>query len=449
MISRRNLAGLVAAGMAGSAPAATAQTPSSPGPRSREAAALRAFAETGHPRGRQAAADAAWRTQWDLFVERADRLGDGAFYAGVLKGLGWFKDGHTTAFPDDNRGAFALKAPFGVRAFDDGLYVVKARDSALPLLGGRLLAVNGTPDQEAMRRVAELWPGNNPAWGHVWGPRLLESAGGLQAVDLASDPAQTVQVEAEVEGRRVSASVRYAKDAGEGLRAASRTPSEREGWTAAFGRGNYVKPLPRSKAIYVSIDDMADLDGMTFADLTRELFAVMQRPGFERIILDLSRNGGGDNYLGEPLRKGLERSRFNRPGGLYVIVSPSTFSAAQNLTNRIERETYALFIGGPTGGAPNHYGDARPLRGEATGVTAIVSSLAWFDGYPQDERPWVLPDLPVPDTFDAWRSGRDLAIARALTHRPDAREPDPFAPQRIYYFRRASQAGAWKPWWRA
>ena len=86
--------------------------------------------------------------------------------------------------------------------------------------------------------------------------------------------------------------------------------------------------------------------------------AALGRPQVERLIIALRRNGGGDNMLAEPIRHRIQRSRFNRPGGIYVLIAPHTFSAAQNLAVRLERETFATFVGEPTSPPPNFFGDA-------------------------------------------------------------------------------------------
>jgi hypothetical protein len=138
----------------------------------------------------------------------------------------------------------------------------------------------------------------------------------------------------------------------------------------------------------------------------------MDDPAPQRVVIDLRRNGGGNNFLLEALRKRIERSRFNRPGSLYVMISPRTFSAAQNAANRLERETFALFVGEPSGRAQNHFGDAQTTVGAATGITTHISTLPWFDSYPPDKRVWIMPDLPSPAcsrtggmaTIPRWRS---------------------------------------------
>lgn len=417
--------------------------------RTHELAALQRFAEQTHPRGREAAADADWRARWDA---AADAAHDGEYVVRVRRALAWFRDGHTTVLPFEFTGgvpaplaggAFGVELPLRIRAFHDGAYVVAASPAATSLLGGAVESIGGRGVADLMRAVADTWPGN-AAWAHRWAGSVLESPAQLSALGVKFAADGTVEIVAQRDG--VAVRQRVARSApGAPLQASPRVPAAYETWRP--GASNFVHVLGDGCA-YVAIDEMDDVEGKTFEAFTREVFAVLDAPGTRRLVLDLRRNGGGNNYFGEALRKRIGRAPLDRPGGLYVLIGPRTFSAAQNLATRLERETFARFVGEPTGGAPNHYGDARPFVGAATGITAIVSSLPWFDSYPQDARPWIAPDVPVPETFADWRDGRDRALdyARADTTSAPADELDR---ERIFFFRRASQAREWRPFWRA
>lgn len=450
MITRRGLAGLTA--LSGLALAAAAQAQSAGGRRA-EIEALRRYAETTHPRGLEAAANADWRARWDALAAEADELSDGVYFHRARAALGWFKDGHTTILPFEFTGGvpaqlasgpFGLSLPVWVRVFHDGAYVVEAKEEAAPLLGARLTRMGAMGVDEFVRNWARDWPGND-AWAHRWAGRAFAPAF-LQALGAAADPAAPIVAVGELGRRRVRVELRPRAGASHDLQSLQRTQSQAEIWAAQLGLGNFTYALPEHRALYLSIDDMADVEGKTFEAFTNEAFAAMEDERAERLVIDLRRNGGGNNFLMEPLRKRILRSRFNRPGGLYVLTSPITFSAAQNPSTRLERDSFALFAGEPTGGAPNHEGDATPFVGEASGLTAIVSTLRWSDSYPMDERPWIMPDLFHPLTFADWRAGRDAALDAALAHR--AEPSDELDRARIFYFRRPSQEQAWTPFWR-
>lgn len=458
MWTRREIVGVMTTGVLAPAvyarPGTTATPGAAPLTRSAESAAFRSFAETTHPRGCDAASDHAWRTHWDALAVDADRLSDGAYFQRVRRGLGWFRDGHTTVLPFEfvggipaqlSKGPFRLSLPVDVRVFHDGAWIAAAGDEASPLLGTRVEKVGRLSAAELIGALAVDWPGNN-AWAHRWSAGVFVTPAFLQAMGAIDDPEMPVVLETtgrDARQRRIAVPARERETAE--LLPVDRRTTAREEWAKAAGGGNYVRVI-EGVVGYLSLDDMDDVEGKTFEALTREVFAVLDRPDVRRLVIDLRRNGGGNNFHGEALRKRIGRSRLNHPGGLYVLIGPRTFSAAQNLANRLERETFAIFVGEPTGGAPNHYGDARIHAGAVTGITAIVSSLPWFDSYPQDQRPWIMPDLPVAETFVDWRDGHDRALTTAIEHTTDA-VADDLSRDRTFYFRRDSQVRDWSPFW--
>lgn len=418
-------------------------------PRRNEVEALRRFAETTHPRGREAAANEDWRARWNSLAAEAHTLSEGAYFVRTRRALGWFKDGHTTVLPFEFTGGpppgpHRLGLPIRVRAFHDGLYINAAKDEGAPLRGARVTRIAGTDAVALMRSVADQWCGND-AWAHRWAGSQFSSPALLQGLGIVNDPAAPIVVEAMRGTRRLRATLRPREGARDDLQEMDRTPSQRETWERAAGVGKYVRV--EGRAVYISCNDMDDVEGKTFADFTRECFAAMDATTTDRLIFDVRRNGGGNNFWPEALRKRMLRSRFNRPGALYVLTSPFTFSAAQNPTTRLERDSFALFVGEPTGGAPNHYGDARPFQGEASGLTSLVSTLPWFDSYPQDEREWILPDLPAPVTFADARDGADRALDIAMSHTTNA-AADELDRARVFFYERDSQKAGWSPFWR-
>lgn len=419
-----------------------AQTQTKPS-QAADAAALRAFAVETHPRGREAAADPTWRDRWDALIAGADAMDAATYVMAVKACLAWFADGHTTlVIGAITAPGFDLRLPIQVRPLEDGLFVGSAKDEGLPLLGARLTAVEGVPVEAFARQFVRDWPANNPAWGHHdLGLALLPAImrGSRLTPHKAFDA--PVLLDAEREGVAIRATLVPRTDGSQGRQPLPRAPLPIEAMRPA-GVPNFVRVLDGGVAL-IAFDSLSEDLEATLA-FVRECFGVIEDPAVRRVILDLRRNGGGNNFLGEGLRKHLERSRFNRPGGLYVLISPQTFSAAQNLANRLERETYALFIGQPSGGAPNHYGDARPFTG--LGYTAIVSSLPWFDSYPMDTRRWIMPDVVTPDVFADWVAGRDRALEAALAHTTDD-VPDDLTQQRTFPYERPSQSASWTPFW--
>ena len=79
------------------------------------------------------------------------------------------------------------------------------------------------------------------------------------------------------------------------------------------------------------------------------------------------------------------------------------------LVNDLEQYTDAVFVGEPTGGKINHYGDSRRITLPNSGVTVRVSTL-WWQGDERDKRPWKAPDIAAEPTFADYRANRDPAL---------------------------------------
>ncbi len=206
-----------------------------------EVEALRRFAESRHPRGREAAADADWRSRWDKLQAESDWLSDGAYLVRLRRALGWFRDGHTTVMPFEFTGVpeplaggpFSRGLPLHVRVFHDGAWIVATAPATAALSGARITRVGRMSDVELMRAFAEQWPGND-AWAHRWSAEAFFPAH-LEALGAVDDASAEVNVEAVVGARTSRLSVKPAANHEPELRAPARTQSDVERWASSAG----------------------------------------------------------------------------------------------------------------------------------------------------------------------------------------------------------------------
>lgn len=373
-----------------------------------------------HPEGLSYAGNTEFTAFAAKLAGSADKLDLADYIIQLHKLFSFIHDGHTAVLSLGMQAEpFTLRMPILVRPFADGLYIVEAKDEALSLLGGRLVSVNGVPVEQVLRAYVDGAQGDNSAFAMRWSSFLFSFPGwlhGLGFADGAYHSPITMQVETE-SGDTVSAELRPRAGANMGRTPVERQLSTVEEMSRSSSSPNFVRILAEHKAVYVSLDAMDDTETKSFAEFTVEVRGALADTDTERVILDLRRNGGGNNMLPEPLRRSLVKSRFNKPGGIVVLISPNTFSAAMNLATRLERESFALFVGEPTGGRPNHFGDPKLLSGSATGVNYLISTLRWQDSMPFDDRIWLLPDIPASPSFEDYLLGRDTALDTAFSYR--------------------------------
>jgi hypothetical protein len=80
----------------------------------------------------------------------------------------------------------------------------------------------------------------------------------------------------------------------------------------------------------------------------------------------------------------------------------------------LERQTGTIFVGEPTGASPNHFGDSNLFTLPNSGATMMHSSIYWQLSDPDDDRPWIAPDIPVKLLSKDFISGRDPALETIL-----------------------------------
>ncbi len=374
-----------------------------------------------HPNGLYVATNSEFAAFANGLEERADGLTLAYYVMQLHKLFSFFADGHTAVLSlNMSAEPFVLRLPILVELFADGMYVTEAKDEALPLLGGKVLSVGGVPINEVLQRYLDGAQGDNSAFAMRWSSFLLAFPGWLHGLGIV-DGEYTTPIAIEVRlqsGAIVTADLIPRAAANEGRKSIARERSTVELMAESENSSNFVRHIAQKSAAYISVDTMQDTEQKSFSEFTSEVVDALEEPSTKRVIVDLRRNGGGNNMLAEKLRRSLARSKFNMPGGLYVLIGPRTFSAAMNFATRLERETEAIFVGEPTGGAPNHYGDAKYLVGSITGIEYLVSTVRWQDSAPFDERIWLLPDIPAVTTMEDFASGQDTALAMALAHIP-------------------------------
>ena len=138
----------------------------------------------------------------------------------------------------------------------------------------------------------------------------------------------------------------------------------------------------------------------------------------DRLVLDLRLNRGGNGELNRPILVGLIQARkVNQRGRLFTIIGRGTWSAAQFLVNELARYTETIFVGEPTGGKVNSFGDSQKITLPNSGITVRVSTL-WWQQDERDKRPWIAPQIAADLTLEDYRTNVDPALQAALAYSP-------------------------------
>lgn len=322
--------------------------------------------------------------------------------------------------------------------FSEGLWIRSASSDHASLAGKRIIGLGGRTVDEALALVGEIVGADNDFDRRLKVPIYLLMPEILQGLGLASTEGLAIET-ATADGGTESHLVPFIPWPEGGhhsiagvahdpvhLGAGSDWVDMRPAEIAAplyLSRPDdwyWMEELEEGRVVYAQFNVVGNQDDKKpLSEFFAELFEKAEPEKVEKLILDVRLNGGGNNFFNRPFIHGLIRSDTkNRRGHTFILTGRNTFSAAQNLVTKLSHETEAVFVGEPTGGRPNHFGDARRITLPKSGLDVSISTLYWQDGGPMDERPWVPPDIAVDTTGADYAAGRDPVLETILATDP-------------------------------
>ena len=330
--------------------------------------------------------------------------------------------------------------PIKLYYFRDGIFIQSAPESLRSIVGGKVTKIDETSVDDVYKGVAALVPRDNDMTLRNLAPFLLSQPEALNSLGFVRDMESTTFT-IEKNGKSQTIALRpmpYGSTVGF---------TRNSGWVDARDEAKDATPLwlkypdnlfwfeylNDTKTLYIQLNAVANKPSAngtpreTVEDFFRTVFEFADSHPLHRFVLDLRMNGGGSSELNKPILHGLIRSaKINQKGKLFVIIGRRTFSAAQNLVNELEQHTEAMFVGEPTGGRPNHYGDAMRITLPNSGIAFHVSTLWHQEAGARDTRSWTTPYLAAELTSEEYRRNIDPAMTLILsyTYEPSKEMPE-------------------------
>ncbi len=325
-------------------------------------------------------------------------------------------DGHTGYFPPWDRAARFHKYPIELWLTREGPIVLGALPEHAELVGSRVTRIGNVEAAKAVEAVRPLASGDN-----AFGPETLIAAylvipEVLHALGLADDM-ESLAVETVLRKGRPVRTVLHplAGDAEPHL---------------VFGAPGGSPPTwirRRADPYWFELSDgilhlqyndaSVDKKDEPFAAFCDRFEHAARDPAIQRVVVDLRWNDGGSIRRARALVHALIRLRLPE-GRLFVAAGRHTFSAAEILAVEVERNTAALFVGEPTGGKPNAYGELTRLKLPNSGLEVRYSALFYQPSEPYDNRPALFPDLQAELTAQDHRPGLDPILRAVRAYRP-------------------------------
>jgi len=331
-------------------------------------------------------------------------------------------DGHTNIYPtrDPKIGFHTLPVEFTF--FGDELYIRATEPEQRSLLGVKVLRIGSLSEEDAYAATRTMIGRENEGGARYWAEYLLAMPEVLEALHVTSSVDDVPLILATAHGEmRVTLHPSAPVEIMSGD--ISTLFYRRPGWVDV--RDLFPGPDPlwlreinvpfhfehAGNVLYVQINTVADSRDETLAHFAQRMHNEIAATKPNKVAIDLRQNRGGNNTLIVPVVRSIIQSEIiDRPGHLFGIIGPATFSAAQNLTDELEKYTNIVFVGEPTGSKGNTYGDSRKIILPNSGITVRVAIYFWQDWFPTDKRDATTPQIPAPLTFEAYSQRIDPAL---------------------------------------
>jgi Peptidase family S41 len=356
------------------------------------------------------------RIRFDAAVREFDGKLDGLdadqIYVGMDRIVNLIGDGHTyIRVPADD-----ANLPIDIQRFGDDYRLVAVADGNQNALGTRVIKVEDLPIDQARSLMLPLTPGDETqALQDLRAIDFLTGGIFLHGMGITPQREKVRYTVAGDDGHEFTIDVHAV------------APEEKLNWTYAYKQPPLFHQKPDQSFWYVYLPDSRTVycSFRAYKDLGKEskgLFELIKQQHPDKLVIDLRLNGGGDyteglKYLVHPIR---DLADVNRKGHLFVLIGPSTFSAAMSNSAHFRYQTNAILVGQQIGEKPNSYQEPREMKLPNSHWTVRYSTK--FYKFVETGENVIRPDREIVPTWDDYRSGRDPVLDWVLKY--DNRGPD-------------------------
>lgn len=379
-------------------------------------------------------------TEFDAEVDKLaaniPQLEDHEVMVGFLRLISLFEYGHTD-MSFEGSVVPHHRLPINLYEYKDGMYIEGGHQSHSKAIGAKVIAIEGMPIAEALEKIRPTVPEENKHYFKAFGINNLLIPEIVHAQRITPTLQNEISFTLEKEGTQFPYTMtawkaedvprtEYSRVKVEGEWVSARDQSVTPMYLKNMDKVYYYEYLPEEKTVYVRHSKIRDDASENTKDFYGRVFKFIEENDVEKFILDVRLNGGGNNYLNKPIITGvIETKKINQPGKFITIIGRRTFSAAQNLINRLDNYTNVTFIGEMSSENINFYGDARRVTLPNSQLTLQLSFAWWQDKAPWENRDGMMPRVPVMMTFDEYVTNQDPELQAALEYGLDDKVTDP------------------------
>ena len=329
----------------------------------------------------------------------------------IMEIIASVKDSHTYA-----RCTFSKKYfPIETCWFSDGLYIIGTSQKYKHIRGSKILEINKIPIEEAVRRINKAISFENEQWARVNQPEILKIPEVLEYYGLSTKEELRLTVN-NMENKIVNVSIKPVEDIRiAGVDLETKIDNLKPNKMSIYSEKDkefWYQVIETEKTIYVQFNDcvLFDKNFRYWGSFVNEVIKTINDKNIEKLVIDMRYNTGGLYYpFNNMVDKIKKIEAINKKGHLFIIIGKRTFSSALLYAMDFKKNTEAIFVGEPTGGKPNGFGDMRNFRLKNSKINISYSSK-YFETIPNENSLYLLPDYNIETNFLDYLNGKDPVL---------------------------------------
>jgi hypothetical protein len=301
-------------------------------------------------------------------------------------------DTHTQLHVTKETPAFAATYPLRFRLFPEGLFVIASDEHYLPLLGKRVVQIGDRDALAVMDDLARFAFGEHELRRRVYSESFLYLPE-TYAWDSLNPflPEELISIHED-------------------------RSTEPPFYLQHLDDNYWFQFLEDGKYMYLQVNlPFKKEHGETPMEFHLNWIHALHESEARVLIIDLRNNPGGWINLTTPIPGLLAEEYFSHPTleGVAVLIGPDTVSAGSVLAAQLEDAIRPVFIGAPTGSAPNLYLEAESQVLPHSKLEVSVSREELITHSRADHRRFIAPDLAKESFFSDYVEGRDSVLEAA------------------------------------
>lgn len=349
---------------------------------------------------------AQWEKSCDDLIEQIPNLKDNQIRTRIMKIVASVGDSHTGAY---YYGTYEVY-PYEFQWFKDGIFCEAATLSEKDAFCKRLVAIEDKPIDKIVDDAKDYISHENESWLKYRLLYWLTDYDFLDSLGLIKQKNSTKFTFEGKDGKRVDVFSRPYNDY-------SLIPWEKDSKyqeiirnsPPLFRAARYLYWMDYSedlKLLYIQYNRCREYIDYRFSDFLADVKDVYQKNHPKTMVVDLRFNTGGNSAIASPMIDWISGLPLNDPSRLFVIIDKPTFSSAVLNALQFKLRTKATFIGEPTGGKPNSYGEVRSFDLESVKVS-VSYSIKYFRYLVDSDPDSLYPDDLTETTAEEYFNGID------------------------------------------